>query len=124
MAHEPLYTEPFLVLDPGRHIAMINRVDSDREGRFLVTASDDKTVRIWAATDGRHLRTFRLPAGHGRIGMAYAAATSPDGLLAWIIHEAEVSRLQPFASQGSSRFSCIKPSASMCSSGNQRLSAA
>jgi hypothetical protein len=51
---------------------------------------------------------------------------SPTGLPAhaWIIHEAEVSRLQPFASQGSSRFSCIKPSASMCSSGNQRLSAA
>ena len=76
-----LYAEPFLVLEPGRHTAVIKRLDADREGRFLVTASDDKTVRVWAAEDGRLLRTLRLPAGPGDVGKAYAAAISPDGAL-------------------------------------------
>ena len=76
-----LHADPFLVLEPGRHTAMINRLDADREGRFLVTASDDKTVRVWAAEDGRLLRTLRLPAGPGDVGKAYAAAISPDGAL-------------------------------------------
>jgi WD40 repeat protein len=76
-----LYTDPFLVLDPGRHTAIIRRLDADREGRFLVTASDDKTVRVWAAADGRLLQTLRLPAGPGHVGKAFAAAISPDGAL-------------------------------------------
>src|SRR3954453_23728996 len=80
-ADDGLYTEPFLVLEPGRHTAMINRLDADRDGRFLVTASDDKTVRVWAAEDGRLLRTIRLPAGPGDVGKAKAAAISPDGAL-------------------------------------------
>ena len=81
MSDDGLYTEPFLVLDPGRHTARIDRLDADREGRFLVTASHDRTVRVWAATDGRLLRTLRLPAGPGNVGKAYAAAISPDGAL-------------------------------------------
>ncbi|HEX3306566.1 MAG TPA: hypothetical protein VHS32_10010, partial [Streptosporangiaceae bacterium] len=76
-----LYDRPVLVVDPGVHTAPINRLDADREGRFLVTASDDKTVRVWAAEDGRLLRTLRLPAGPGDVGKAYAAAISPDGAL-------------------------------------------
>ena len=76
-----LYIEPFLVLEPGRHTAPIKRLDADREGRFLVTASEDKTVRVWAAEDGHLLRTLRLPAGPGDLGKAYAAAISPDGAL-------------------------------------------
>src|SRR4051812_37221465 len=80
-ADDGLYAAPFLVLEPGRHTAMIRRLDADRDGRFLVTASDDKTVRVWAAEDGRLLRTLRLPAGPGNVGKAYAAAISPDGAL-------------------------------------------
>src|SRR3954452_6787164 len=80
-ADDGLYADPFLVLEPGRHTPMIHRLDAAREGRFLVTASDDKTVRVWAAEDGRLLRTLRLPAGPGHVGRAYAAAISPDGAL-------------------------------------------
>src|SRR3954468_12975903 len=78
-ADDGLYTDPFLVLEPGRHTAAIVRLDADRDSRFLVTASADKTVRVWAAEDGRLLRTLRLPAGTGDLGKAYAAAISPDG---------------------------------------------
>src|SRR4051812_44371667 len=78
-ADDGLYTDPFLVLEPGRHAAQINCLDADRAGRFLVTASDDKTVRVWAAEDGRLLRTLRLPAGSGHVGKAFAV--SPDASL-------------------------------------------
>jgi WD40 repeat protein len=78
-ADDGLYTEPFLVLDPGGHTALVRRLDADHKGRFLVTASHDKTIRVWAAADGRLLQTLRLPAGPGDVGKAYAAAISPDG---------------------------------------------
>ncbi len=40
---------PQLRLDPGMHTARIKRIDVDAEGRYLVSASDDKTVRVWSA---------------------------------------------------------------------------
>src|SRR5690348_8924445 len=55
-----LYREPFLVVEPGMHNAPINRLDADAAGRFLVTGSDDKTVRVWSAADGKLLRTIRI----------------------------------------------------------------
>jgi WD40 repeat protein len=74
-----LYERPVLVVDPGTHTAFITKLDADREGRFLVTASYDKTVRVWDAATGKLRRTIRLPAGPGHVGKAYAAAISPDG---------------------------------------------
>ena len=79
MSDAGLYDRPVLVLDPGMHTAPIRRADVDRAGRFAVTASDDKTVRVWSLADGRLLRTIRLPAGPGNVGKAYAVAISPDG---------------------------------------------
>jgi WD40 repeat protein len=74
-----LYREPFLVVDPGMHTASIWRLDGDAAGRFLVTGSLDKTVRVWSAEDGRLQRTIRVPAGPGNVGQIYAVALSPDG---------------------------------------------
>lgn len=76
-----LYDHPVLVIDPGMHTAAINRVSADAAGRWAVTGSDDKTVRVWSLTDGAPLRTIRLPAGPGRVGMAFAVAMNPDGAL-------------------------------------------
>lgn len=67
-----LYDRPELVIDPGMHTAMINRTDADPDGRFVVTGSDDKTVRVWSLADGALLRTIRLPAGPGDVGKLYA----------------------------------------------------
>lgn len=78
-AGDGLYATPTLVLDPAGHTAIINGLDTDAAGRFLVTASSDKTVRVWAAEDGRLLSTIRLPSGPGNLGKAYAVALSPDG---------------------------------------------
>ena len=74
-----LPTEPILRIETGQHGAMINRIDTDAENRFAVTASDDKTVRVWSLPEGRPIRVLRLPIDQGNIGKAYAVAISPDG---------------------------------------------
>ena len=78
-AMTPLYEQPVLVVDPGMHTASITSVAVDAAGRLAVTGSEDKTVRVWSLADGKLLRTIRMPAGPGNIGMVFAVATSPDG---------------------------------------------
>jgi WD40 repeat protein len=74
-----LYDRPTLVLDPGMHTAVITRADVDAAGRYAVTGSFDKTVRVWSIADGRPLRPIRLPAGPSGVGRVYAVAISPEG---------------------------------------------
>src|ERR1700730_5412850 len=74
-----LYERPVLVVDPDMHTAVSKTATADAAGRFLVTGSEDKTVRIWSASDGKLLRTIRMPAGSGYIGKVFAVAMSPDG---------------------------------------------
>jgi WD40 repeat protein len=76
-----LSEQPMLVVDPGMHTAPIRAVAVDAAGRLAVTGSDDKTVRLWSLTDGKLLRTIRMPAGPGNIGKIFAVAMSPDGVL-------------------------------------------
>jgi WD40 repeat protein len=76
-----LYEQPVLTIDPGMHTAQIRDAAVDDAGRFAVTASDDKTLRVWSLTDGKLIRTLRVPAGPGNIGKIYAVAISPDGHL-------------------------------------------
>jgi WD40 repeat protein len=61
------------------HTAPIIRIGVDAANRFLVTASHDKTVRIWELSSGRLLRIIRLPIGEGDEGKLFAVALSPDG---------------------------------------------
>jgi len=76
-----LYDRPVLAVDPGTHTATIVSASADRDGRWAVTGSLDKTVRIWSLADGKLERTIRLPAGPGDIGKIFAVAMSPDGAL-------------------------------------------
>jgi len=48
-------------------------------GRVIVTGSDDKTIRVWQASDGAALATLRVPIAAGDEGSIYAVAISPDG---------------------------------------------
>jgi len=76
---DPFSAEPILRLDPGGHTAAIRRIDVDAGERWVVSGSDDKTVRIWRLADGRLERTLRVPAGSGNLGKVFAVAISPDG---------------------------------------------
>jgi hypothetical protein len=76
-----LFDRPVLVVDPGMHTAAITRASADKDGRWAVTGSDDKTIRIWSPADGALVRTIRLPAGPSNVGKVYAVAVSPDGAL-------------------------------------------
>ncbi|MEO1609638.1 MAG: hypothetical protein AAFR90_09890, partial [Pseudomonadota bacterium] len=77
-----LHEQPVLVVDPGMHTTIIKRADVDRAGRFAVTGSDDKTLRLWALGAAPELiKTIRVPAGAGNVGKVFAVAMSPDGAL-------------------------------------------
>jgi hypothetical protein len=56
-----LSTEPILRIETGKHGAAMWRIDTDAANRFAVTASDDKTVRVWSLPEGRLMRVLRLP---------------------------------------------------------------
>jgi WD40 repeat protein len=74
-----LPTEPILRIEAGQHSAPITRVDTDAANRFAVTASHDKTARVWSLPEGRLLRVLRVPIDNDNIGQARAVAISPDG---------------------------------------------
>src|ERR1044071_1032690 len=71
--------QPVLRIETGMHTAVINRVGIDRENRYLVTAADDKTARVWELASGKLLRVLRPPIGDGDEGKLYPVAISPDG---------------------------------------------
>ncbi|MEI6986914.1 MAG: hypothetical protein WCK65_12375, partial [Rhodospirillaceae bacterium] len=71
--------DPFLRIETGMHGATINRVSVDAAGRLAVTASDDKTARLWSLPDGKLVGTLRVPIGPGLDGSLYSVALSPDG---------------------------------------------
>jgi WD40 repeat protein len=74
--------DPILRIEAGMHTAMINGVDVDSTGRYAVTASDDKSARVWDIGSGRLLLVLRPPQGMGNEGYLDAQAMSPDGTLA------------------------------------------
>ena len=71
--------EPILRIDTGTHNAKISRIGVDADNRFVVTGSEDKTIRVWELQTGRLLRVIRPPIGEGDEGSFPAVALSPDG---------------------------------------------
>jgi WD40 repeat protein len=71
--------EPILRMEMGMHSSWIRGIGIDAQNQFVVTGSQDKTVRLWELSTGRLLRIFRPPIGGGPIGMILAVAVSPDG---------------------------------------------
>ncbi len=72
-------TTPFLRIETGMHGAAINDIAVDEADKEVVTVSDDKTLRVWSATDGALVTTVRAPIGPGPEGGLYAVALSPSG---------------------------------------------
>ena len=70
LAKEPT-TEPLLRLETGMHSAPIIRVATDAAGRWAVTASHDKTARIWDLQSGQQVGVLRPPQDTGNEGKLY-----------------------------------------------------
>lgn len=71
--------KPYLQIETGAHTAKVNRIDVDAAEQLLVSASDDKTARVWDLKSGKLLKILRPPIGDFKEGMLYAIAISPDG---------------------------------------------
>ena len=70
---------PVLQLDTGGHMAIIKGIAFTPDGRQLVSASEDKTIRVWDLASGKTVRTIRGESAAGPAGKVYAMALSPDG---------------------------------------------
>lgn len=68
-----------LDLDTGGHTAQVTDLAFTPDGQELLSASDDKTIRIWDWQSGVTLRTIRGYFGQGSDGKVFAVALSPDG---------------------------------------------
>ena len=75
---KPLPEDPILRLETAFHTQRISQIDIDQEERYIVTGSNDKTVRIWDLRSGQLVRTLRPPIGPGQEGRIFAVAISPD----------------------------------------------
>jgi WD40 repeat protein len=71
--------EPILKIETGMHTAAIKRIGVDAENRYLVTGSNDKTIRVWELAAGRLVKIIRPPIGDGNEGLIFGVAMSPDG---------------------------------------------
>ena len=71
--------DPVLKFNSVMHTARLWRIDTDANGKYLLTSSDDKTAKLWNAETGEYIRTFRIPIDIGNEGKLYACAISPDG---------------------------------------------
>jgi len=71
--------KPYLRIETGAHAAEAKAIDVDAAERFLVSASLDKTARVWELRSGKLLKILRPPVGNAQEGWLYAVAISPDG---------------------------------------------
>jgi len=78
-AQEQTAVEFFPDLDTGGHRAAIRGLAISADGATLVTASDDKTVRVWDWQSGESRTILRGQIGPGNEGLVNALALSPDG---------------------------------------------
>ncbi len=70
---------PIPMLDTGGHTAKIQGIAFTPDGRQLVSASDDKVIRVWDVAGGVAVRTIRGMVAPGHVGKIYAIALSSDG---------------------------------------------
>ncbi len=76
-----LQAVPVLRIETGGHSAPVRRVAVSEARGLLVSASDDKTARVWDLRSGRPGLVLRPPLGAGDIGRLYGAAVHPSQAL-------------------------------------------
>jgi WD40 repeat protein len=74
----PTEPQPIFRIETGHHTQAVRRVSIDAAGKWLLTASADRTARLWSLANGKLVATYRAPLGVGEDGSIYSAAISPD----------------------------------------------
>lgn len=74
-----LSTAPVLMLDTGGHMSVIRDVHFTPDGKQLVSAGDDKVIRVWSLKTGKTVRTIRGDVSPGPPGKLYGMTLSGDG---------------------------------------------
>jgi WD40 repeat protein len=69
---------PQLFLDPGGHQAIVRKVVFTSDEKYLLTCSDDKTVKVWDIATGECAKTFRGYIDEGAEGKIFTIALSAD----------------------------------------------
>ncbi len=70
---------PIAQLDAGGHMAIIRGLAFTPDGKQLVSAGEDKVIRVWDLASGKTVRTMRGESAPGSLGTIFAMALSPDG---------------------------------------------
>ena len=70
---------PIPQLDIGGHMAIIRGLAFTPGSKQLVSAGEDKEIRVWDLASGKTVRTMRGESGLGSLGKILAMALSPDG---------------------------------------------
>jgi WD40 repeat protein len=70
---------PVLQIDTGGHKGLIMDMAFTPDGRYLISAGENKLIRVWELETGRSVRILRDSLGAGGEGKILAMALSPDG---------------------------------------------
>src|ERR1700712_5701973 len=70
--------DPLLVIDNGGHTSAIRGLAFTSDGRRLISAGEDKILRIWSLQTGRAEQTIRGEIARGQEGKIVAIALSSD----------------------------------------------
>lgn len=84
--------------DLGGHNAIIRSVIFTPDGKGLISAGDDKVIRVWDLEKEKTVRTIRGYIGAGDEGKIYAMALSSDGATL-----AVAGRIGPYSADGLKR---------------------
>ncbi|WP_051305734.1 WD40 repeat domain-containing protein, partial [Desulfogranum mediterraneum] len=76
--HAQAGNEPILTVDTGGHKGIIRDLVVSSDNRYLISASDDKTIRVWDIKTRREVGKILGQIGAGSEGKIFAVALSPD----------------------------------------------
>ncbi|MFY9641772.1 MAG: hypothetical protein WAK07_12865, partial [Rhodomicrobium sp.] len=68
---------PIPQIDTGGHMAAIRGIAFTPGGKQLVSAGEDKVIRVWDVASGKTVRTIRGESALGSPGKIFAMALSP-----------------------------------------------